>query len=130
MQAYNRLVLQHQDEAFTLAYDLLGDDAAACETLQTVFLSAYRQDWGAQSLFRLQVLRGVIQACLRRGKALPGPHLAGSSLAGLTDEEKCALVLVDCLGLTYPDAAFALTRQVAWVAKTLAAARRRLVLTN
>ncbi len=42
LNAFNRLVLAHQEMAFNLACRMLNDDDAAADATQTAFLSAYR----------------------------------------------------------------------------------------
>ena len=118
LQAYNRRVLQHQDEVFGLAADLLGDEAAAAEVVQAVFVAAFSRIGMSEPEFRWEILRRVIQACRERseGTRLPG-------LAGLSREEKVLLVLVDRLELSYPEAAEVLRKPLAYIRSTLGMAR-------
>jgi len=127
LQEYNRRVLQHQDEAFALAADLLGDEAAAAEVVQAIFVAAFsRERRQPEPDFRWEILRRVIQACRERstGAWLPGPTGLQSVLAGLSSEEKVLLVLVDRLELSYPDAATVLRKPLAYIRSTLCMARR------
>ena len=42
LDAFNSLVLIHQDRVYTLAYRILGDEAAAADATQEAFILAYR----------------------------------------------------------------------------------------
>ena len=42
LEAFNGLVLHHQQQVSNLAYRIMGDEAAASDVTQEVFLSAYR----------------------------------------------------------------------------------------
>ncbi len=75
LEAFNRLVLAYQDQAYNLAYRLLGDDAAAQDATQTAFINAYQaiRTFRGGS-FRAWILRILTNACydeLRRQKRKP-----------------------------------------------------------
>ncbi len=124
LQVYNRRVLQHQDEAFNLAADLLGDDAMAAEAVQVSFVNAFagnrRQP---EPAFRWEILRRVIQACLEQSTRQPGPAGLPLALAGLSSEQKVLLMLVDRLELSYSDAAAVLRKPLSYIRSTLGSAR-------
>jgi RNA polymerase sigma-70 factor (ECF subfamily) len=42
LEAFNSLVLMHQDRVYTLAYRIMGDEAAAADATQDAFILAYR----------------------------------------------------------------------------------------
>jgi RNA polymerase sigma-70 factor (ECF subfamily) len=42
LDAFNSLVLMHQDRVYTLAYRIMGDEAAAADATQDAFILAYR----------------------------------------------------------------------------------------
>jgi RNA polymerase sigma-70 factor, ECF subfamily len=75
LDAFNRLILAHQDMAFNLAARMLSDDDAAADVTQVAFLSAYRSlDTFRGGSFKSWVLRMVSNACydeLRRRKRRP-----------------------------------------------------------
>ena len=75
LDAFNRLILAHQDMAFNLAARMLSDDDAAADVTQVAFLSAYRNlDTFRGGSFKSWVLRMVSNACydeLRRRKRRP-----------------------------------------------------------
>jgi len=123
LQAFNQLILQNQDEAFTLACDLLGDESLACEIVEEVFRQAFGKYRAPKPGFRLEILQRITANCVKRGKVLVGPITLERFLAGLSNDEKVVLVLVDCLELSYADAGWVLRKQPDTVRKMLAKAR-------
>lgn len=79
LEAFNSLVLVHQDAAYTLAFRILGNSAAAEDITQDAFLSAYRKlDSFIYGSFKAWLLRIVTNACydeLRRQKRRPTTEL-------------------------------------------------------
>lgn len=75
LDAFNRLVLTHQEKAFNLAYRMLNDEAAAEDATQTAFISAYRNLSSYRGgSFRAWVMRMVTNTCydeLRRRHRRP-----------------------------------------------------------
>lgn len=43
LEAFNRLVLRHQDSLYTLTYRILGDPESAADAVQDALISAYRK---------------------------------------------------------------------------------------
>ncbi len=123
LQAYNYLVLQSQDEAYSLAYDLLGDESAADGVVQQAFMHGFGRQVDARLPFRLRVLRWVVSACLERSQILPGPARLEPRLAHLSNEENVALLLIERLGLSYSQASGVAQKSEAEFRKQLAAAR-------
>ena len=79
--AFNRLVLQYQDMAYSLAYRIMSDPDAAADAAQEAFISAYqglpRFRGGS---FKAWLMRIVVNACydeLRRRKRHPQEPLDG-----------------------------------------------------
>jgi RNA polymerase sigma-70 factor (ECF subfamily) len=75
LEAFNRLVLAHQDALFNTALRILGDEALAADATQEAFISAFR---GLNSFrggsFKAWLMRTVTNACydeLRRQKRRP-----------------------------------------------------------
>lgn len=104
------LALQMQDEAYTFAYYLLGDERAAEAATQAAFTSLPRKRTVRPEQFRQDVLRGILAGS--RKFAIPVTAAANAPREDLTralmhvpTEQRSALVLVDVLGLTYDDAA-------------------------
>jgi hypothetical protein len=121
--AYNQLVVQHQDEAFTLACDLLGDEAGAAVAVEEAIRLSFRDGRTSQAQFRLDIMKMVLASCLRRANILPGPQAMAHLLIGLSNTEKAILVLVDCLELSYADAGYVTGKLPASVRQELAKAR-------
>lgn len=79
LDAFNRLVLTHQELAFNVAFRILSDEDAAADATQTAFLSAYRSLGGFRGgSFRAWLMRMVTNTCydeLRRQKRHPSTPL-------------------------------------------------------
>jgi RNA polymerase sigma factor (sigma-70 family) len=128
LDAFNQLVVAHQNHAYSFAYRMLGEKEGAADAAQQAFLSAYRHlnEMRGES-FRSWLLRIVANACLdelRRQKRRPAVSLqdltAGeddehgeeslSILADPTDGPEAAIVrselrraIEDCLALLPPE---------------------------
>jgi DNA-directed RNA polymerase specialized sigma24 family protein len=121
LDSYNQQVLACQDEAFTLAAYLLGDDVAADDVLARAFLHVYQDPRRAsQASIRLPVLREVIRLCSRTRLSS-----AGGLLSKLTRRERQALLVVDLLGLTYDQATNVLACSRDHLVRHLAKAREK-----
>jgi RNA polymerase sigma-70 factor (ECF subfamily) len=79
LDAFNRLVLQYQELAFSVAMRVMGEEAAAADATQEAFISAYRSLAGYRGgSFRSWLLRIVTNSCydeLRRRKRRPAVSL-------------------------------------------------------
>jgi RNA polymerase sigma-70 factor (ECF subfamily) len=79
VNSYNTLVLHYQNQAFSVAYRIMGDPDAAADAAQEAFISAYkaiRRFRGGS--FKAWLLRIVTNACydeLRRRKRRPNTSL-------------------------------------------------------
>lgn len=128
--SFSALVLRCQDDAYTLAYYLLGDEEEAARATQAAFARVQRLGSLPQSRFRLEVLRGVLKCARGEANAHPGavqPNDAISRmLLGLRSEDRTALVLVDILSLSYAEAAQVLGCSKQGLAKRLGHARLNL----
>jgi RNA polymerase sigma-70 factor (ECF subfamily) len=75
VDSFNSLVLVYQDLVYTQAYRMIGEDAAAADTTQDAFISAYHHIRSFRGgSFRAWLLRIVTNACydeLRRRKRHP-----------------------------------------------------------
>lgn len=79
INAYNTLVLHYQEQAYNVAYRIMGDADSAADAAQEAFIAAYRaiQSFRGGS-FRAWLLRIVTNACydeLRRRKRRPQASL-------------------------------------------------------
>jgi DNA-directed RNA polymerase specialized sigma24 family protein len=140
--AFNRQVLDCQDEAFTLAWYLLGDEALAAQALQAAVMRVYQRSAAGKSL-RWQVLRAVAECAadprcrLLRGFSTPAEEAGSGAREGLwlanwlqdlPESERLAAALVDVLGLSIADAAAVLDQPQRVVVQRLTRARRSLSL--
>jgi len=89
LNAFNRLVLVHQDMAFNLAYRILADPDSAADATQDAFISAYQAIKSFRGgSFRAWLLRIVTNTCydeLRRNKRRPTVSL--EPVSSQEDEE-------------------------------------------
>lgn len=83
LDAFNRLILEHQSIAFNVAYRIMGDQDSAADATQEAFISAYRSIKRFRGgSFRSWVLRIVTNACydeLRKRKRRPATSLEALS---------------------------------------------------
>lgn len=113
LSAFNTLAARCQDEAYTLAFYLLGDDARAAEATQAAFADLYRRAQPRPEDFRVEVLRRVIahsdraeSSITKRGLVkVSGRDALHHEILSLKTNERWAIVLVDVLGLRYEEAA-------------------------
>jgi RNA polymerase sigma-70 factor (ECF subfamily) len=94
VNAYNTLVLHHQDAVYNVAYRVIGEPGAAADATQEAFISAYKALGRFRGgNFRGWLMRIVTNACydeLRRRKRRPQ-----SSLDEMTETYESAPVLAD-----------------------------------
>ncbi len=104
LTTFNSLVLAHQEQAFNLAWFLLGDERAAEQATQNGVLETYRQ-WskGLAGPFERRLLTYVAHAC---EKCKNGKNALHNGLSRLSFEQRLAVTLIDALGLKYEEAAF------------------------
>ena len=127
LQAYNRLILQFQDETYSLAFDLVGNEDLASEIVKNTFLIEFGRKNGSQAEFRLEVLRLVIQGCLSRSAILPCPQFFERYPVKLTNDEKLVCILIESLELSYQEAAIVLGKPLSSIRKLLAQTRFKLI---
>jgi len=123
LAAYNARIAQLQDQAFTLACDLLREERLAVEVLQEVFVNGFSSRAANHPGFGHEILHQVLQTCLKRKSVLPGPDMPEFIHSGLSNYELATLVLVDHLELSYVDAAEVIGVTPLNIRKTLAEAR-------
>jgi RNA polymerase sigma-70 factor, ECF subfamily len=131
---YNRLIIVHQDNLYTLAYRVLGDEAAAGEVVEAALLQAYRRIDLLRSPVLVWLYRYTVQACRERvrrmGKPVPesdpGEEPLHFLLNRLPFDLRLAVVLVDVMELDYIQAAAAMNTNPRSVSRLVAQARRSL----
>jgi len=155
VEAFGRLVREHDDRMRAVAYRMVGSRAAMDDALQAAYLNAFRglPRFRAEADFGTWLHRIVVNACydlLRRTgrraevslQAVPdleSPETVDSiddrldlqrqlheALASLPDEYRAAVILVDGEGLSYAEAAEALGVERGTVASRLSRARTAL----
>lgn len=124
VESYNQQVLLFQDEAFTLACHLLGNEALAAEIVQHAFTHVFCAGWGGDGSIRLAVLEAIIRNCTHPSMKLENPKDA--LLFELPFCERLPLLLVDRLGLRYAEAAWVLRCSKKKLVARLTRARRRI----
>ncbi len=130
LSEFNSLALHYQDEAYTLAYYLLGSNRQAEEVVQGAFLQVYQHAGVRLDHFRLEVLQRILIACQQRQSLRYSDGAASDDLCrqllDLGAEERSALLLVDLLGLNYTEAARVMGCSKKQTGKWLAQARLNL----
>ena len=127
---FNGLVFQCQDEAYTVAYYMYGNEGQAAQIVQQAFQQAYRQYKGTTASFRIQVLHLVSSGCLASPCVDTGNPSRSEDvrrqLLVLPGEERLVIVLVDILGLGYQETAGIMRQPAHLVTKLLARGRAKL----
>jgi RNA polymerase sigma-70 factor (ECF subfamily) len=138
LEAFNRLVLEHQDAVYNFALRALCDETAAEELARRVFQTAFRElGRSAGRDLRLWLLRLAAKASLERLKDWRGRYRTppavqawgvGSPveacLRQIPPDLRLSLVLVDLEGLDYAQAAAVLGASPKKVQARLAQARQ------
>jgi hypothetical protein len=124
LNEFNRQVLACQNQAFTLACSLLGNEPAADAVVSDAVRALYAQ-FPVKTSILPQLLHEVLRRCERGAR----PKGAGVPvhLRRLPARECRALLLVDVLGLCYDEAAEVLGCSRQQLAAWLASGRQRLV---
>ena len=125
---FNHLILQCQEEAYTLAFYVLGNELQACETVQRAITSAYHHPEDRDA--HLAILSNVTRLCLQ----LPThaidldvvPEIV-RRLCNIPIQERLAVILIDILGLNYAQAAIICHKPEAQISRLLSHARVRML---
>lgn len=121
---------QHlQDDAYTLAYYLLGNDNLAEAATEAVFSRVSAARAPHYDRLRVDVLRNVLSLCRHQSIPVSGRNNT-SDIRGMLQtlglEERSVAVLVDVLGFSYDETARVLDRPTKHVMRMLAQARLHL----
>ena len=123
---FNNLAVRFQDEAYTLAYYLLGDENRAAETTQDAFARLYQRAGLRLDKFRLEIFRWVLAHAHSRSGVLSRATARDElsrDLLRLNERERSVVVLIDVMGLSYDEAAEVLDCSKKQVGQLLALAR-------
>lgn len=122
---FNQQILQCQDDAYTLAWYLLGDEVAADAVMQKAVAAAFDCFVSGDEDCRLTVLQRVVEQFLRRKPAACSSAEPGifHDLCFLADQERVVLLLIDVFGLSYPEAARIIGQTSTIIGRLLAHAR-------
>ena len=124
---FNQQVLRYQDDAYTLACFLVGNEKEAEQVTQEAVAAAFRLCPQQGGGCRLLLLRQVCRLCRARRPAgqifsgLPGQL----NSFGIAIHERMVLILVDVLELSYRETAAVLSLPVKNVGRLLSIARRK-----
>jgi len=128
LSLFNQQVLQCQDDAYTLAWYLLGDETEAEAVMQSAVQATFHCFSSNRSDCRLLILEQVVEHCWRRKPAACSSAEPGISydIHFLTQHERVVLVLIDVLGLDYPGASFITGMPLEKIGSLLAHARKKM----
>ncbi len=139
LTTFNTLALHYQDDAYTLAYYLLGDESCAERATQAAFNRLYQFTGLRFERFRLEVLRRVLEYCQQKVpmsyravfhkavRAVVGDRDGTlRKLMALKAGERSVVVLVDVLGLDYEETAQVMGSSKKQVSRLLAQARQKM----
>jgi DNA-directed RNA polymerase specialized sigma24 family protein len=125
---FNRLILQFQEEAYTLAFYMLGNELQACETVQKAITYAYHHP--PVNDIQLGILSNVTSLCMQlpaRAIDLEVVPEIVRRLCNIPNQERLAVILVDILGLNYAQAAIICRKPEAQISRLLSHARVRML---
>jgi len=128
LDQFNQQVLACQDEAFTLAFSILGDEGLACELVQTAILRVYANRENDDNNISVKILQEVILMC--RSAKPSKAHSAVEEIPGWELLDCCeqeALLLVDVLQESYQNAARILNNSESDIARVVAQGRYKLI---
>lgn len=131
--AYNGLMIKHQEAAYNLAWQLVGDDGLAEQAVQAAAAELWRSlPLGCERSFRLELLRRTAAACRRaRPARRENRLLTRGGWASLRDllpaQLRAPLYLVDGEGLAYAEAAWVLGENLETIRSRVAMGRVRAV---
>ncbi len=105
---FNQQVSRCQDDAYTLAWYLLGDEVEAEVVLQAAVQTAYAYFSPNQVECRMLIFKQVVVQCQKRTPAPRNSVEPGilRDLQFLNQHKRVVLVLVDILGLPHSEAAY------------------------
>ena len=128
LSRFNHLVLQYQDDAYTLAWYLLGDKAKAETITQAAVYAAYPLFLANSGDGKLLILNMILHLCREKKAAQETLMISKAHPAcrSLLESERHALILIEILNLSYQDTAVVTGRPVQEISWILGQARRKI----
>ena len=124
LETFNRVLMTCQDQAYTLAYYLLGTEKEAAAALQLAAEDAFRETDAKTDSIQCRPLHLVLSTCRELvSEAKPQMSEFHQHLQILSFECRAALILVDVLGLDYCETARVMGCDPNHVRRMLAQAR-------
>lgn len=120
---FNRVIEDIQDDLFNQAFYLTGDQGIASMIVEQCVCDWYKGNEWRNRNFRLLALKTCFIKCNHQKTRQARFRPLVPSLDGLNEDEKVALILVDCLKYCYQEAAFIWSRPTVFLTKVLAAGR-------
>lgn len=121
---FNHLIFKFQEDAYTLAFYMLGNELQACEAVQKAITYAYHHP--PVNDLRLGILSNVSSLCIQlpaRPIDLDVVSEIVRRLGNIPIQERLAVILIDILGLNYAQAATVCRRPEAYIGRQLTLAR-------
>lgn len=126
---FNEQVLTYQGEAYTLASYALGTDEGTDAAVQQAFLKTYRRYTSHPDRpIRLAVLSKLVRLCGRTAQRRNGSRSVAPEVLcpACSPRERCALLLVDVLHLSYEQTKNVLSCSKPQLIRWVARARERM----
>jgi DNA-directed RNA polymerase specialized sigma24 family protein len=130
LSEFNRLVLACQDEAYTFAWYLLGNEALAEAAMREAVEISFHIFSLDHADCHLLLLRQVVKRYLEQETSDFNSDEPFSNLRFLPEPEKIILVLIDILGRSYTDASHITGSSIKDIGRLLTQARRRMMETS
>ncbi|MEJ2599787.1 MAG: sigma factor-like helix-turn-helix DNA-binding protein [Anaerolineales bacterium] len=121
---FNNMVLQYQQDAYTLAFYTLGNEPQACEIVQKAITYAYFRPGKNET--HLRILHDVTRMCLQVQPQSIDPAVVPEIVRRLHNipiQERQAVILIDILGLSYAQTAMVCNQSESKTSSLLARAR-------
>lgn len=125
LSLFNQQVLQIQDDAYTLAWYMLGDAVEAETVMQEAVQAAFSSFSSKRTDCRLLILKQIVEQCRTRKPAASSSVELGifQGLCSLEDQDREILLLIDVLGLRYSEVACIVNQPLKEIKRLLARAR-------
>ena len=131
LQAYNRLVSEYQDQVYSFAYYLFGDQVLAWQAAQEAITLAYQEvNLYRSGPFLFWLLQNLVRVYQGQHSSQPSDLLSSgreSSLESLAPDLRPVILLVDMCGLDYRQVSRITGESPRRISSNIAQARRQLL---